>query len=556
LPTAKSVVAFSLLLALPACRSEAQAGGPPAGEYACMTSFLNAAPNVPLGTQTFIPAIFGRIMIDGRGRYQLPTRRSSGTYVFRAAESKLSFNSGDLNVMEATRPGIDNGVYRFRLSAVGLQYVCSLQGGARSAGGANTPPPARTGPLNRGLTGRMLVSRSRAFQSYPDVVYRIDLSSGRSEVIFPNGVAAQSNHGEILYFSNESRIKLTDPTGNLTIRQITDRTGYGFDDFFPAISATGEYYALTEKYSTSGLFGNIAPSGIMVAVYRRDGQKVAELKGYTHAAWRPNGGLVVAGDQSLQRGLFAVEPDFRTIRRIANGFETAELPAVSPDGARVAFIKDGSTWLIGIDGSNPVKVFESNDTTFPTWSPDGRYIAVVMRFVPQGEIIAWNTIAIGKPNSTDVFFLTDARNTMITGGNRISWLPDGPLPASTAPAPSSQGNTPASNAPAARPETFTGHFEGTYICSQGETAMQLDTRASANGSLAAVLTFGGTNNIPRGRYALTGTWSGNSFRLAPEKWLDQPAGYTMTPISGAVENGGITGVVEAASCGAMTLQRK
>jgi Lipoprotein LpqB beta-propeller domain len=550
-PTARTIACIAVLNAVLPLHLTAQAPAPPAGEYACMTSFLNAAPNVPLGTQTFIPAIFGRIMLDGRNRYQLPSRRSSGTYAFNAARSQLTFPTGELNVMEASRPGIDNGVYRFRLSAAGLQYVCSLEGGARGANGG-AQPATRSGPLNRGLTGNLLISKSRSFQSYPDPVYRIDLASGRTSTLFTNGVGAQSQHGEILYFSNESRIKLTDPTGNLTIRQITDRVGYGFDDFFPAISASGEYYALTEKYSTSGLFGNIAPSGIQVVVYRRNGQKVAELKGYTHAAWRPNGGLVVAGDQSLQRGLFAVESDFRTVRRVANGFETAELPAVSPDGASVAFITNKETWVIGIDGSNPRRVFDASDTTFPTWSPDGKYIATVLRTVLPGEILAQNLIAISTPNSNGTFFITDAANRVIGGGNRMSWLPAGPLPTGTVSSTPAQ----ATPAPPARIEPLSGHFEGTYFCSQGETAIQLDMRAGANGTLAAIVTFGGTNGIPRGRYSLTGNVTGNSFRLSPEKWIEQPANYVMTALSGAIERGAISGTVESPTCSTMSLIRK
>ncbi len=551
MPTARSIASVAVLIAVLPLHLKAQAPAPPAGEYACMTSFLNAAPNVPLGTQTFIPAIFGRVMLDGRSRYQLPSRRTDGTYTFNAARSQLTFGGGELRVMEASGAGFENGVYRFRLSAAGLRYVCSLQGAPRSADGG-TQPTVRSGPLNRGLTGNLLVSSSRSFQSYPSRVYRIDLASGRADIVFPNGVGVQSQHGEILYFSNESRIKLTDPTGNLTIRQITDRVGYNFDDFFPAISASGEYYALTEKYSTSGLFGNMAPSGIEVVVYRRNGQKVAELKGYTHAAWRPNGGLVVAGDQSAQRGLFVVEPDFRTVRRVAEGFETAELPAVSPDGARVAFINNDETWVIGIDGSNPSRVFDASDTTFPTWSPDGRYIATVLRTKLPGEILAQNLIAVAKPNTNERFFITDAGNQPIGGGNRMSWLAAGPLPAIGAP-PTATQSTPT---PPARIESLSGHFEGSYFCRQGETAIQLDMRAAANGTLAAIATFGGNNGIPRGRYSLTGNVTGNSFRLVPEKWIEQPTNYVMTALSGAIERGAISGTVESPTCSTMSLIRK
>jgi hypothetical protein len=131
-------------------------------------------------------------------------------------------------------------------------------------------------------------------------------------------------------------------------------------------------------------------------------------------------------------------------------------------------------------------------------------------------------------------------------------------PSSTASAaPSTPPRTPpVSNGPPATAASFTGHFEGTYVCTQGETSMQLDTRAAVGGVLVAVMSFGGEANRPRGRYTLAGNWTGNTFRLAPDKWLEQPAGYVMTAISGSLEGGAITGKVESPRCGAMSLQRR
>jgi hypothetical protein len=131
-----------------------------------------------------------------------------------------------------------------------------------------------------------------------------------------------------------------------------------------------------------------------------------------------------------------------------------------------------------------------------------------------------------------------------------------PVTASGPPRPQTPRTPPRPNGPPATAASFTGHFEGTYVCGQGETSMQLDTRAAAGGELVAVMNFGGEANRPRGRYTLTGNWTGNAFRLAPEKWLEQPTGYSMTAISGTLDGGAITGSVEAAGCGAMSLQRK
>jgi hypothetical protein len=131
-----------------------------------------------------------------------------------------------------------------------------------------------------------------------------------------------------------------------------------------------------------------------------------------------------------------------------------------------------------------------------------------------------------------------------------------PVTASDPPRPQTPRTPPRPNGPPATAASFTGHFEGTYVCSQGETSMQLDTRAAAGGELVAVMSFGGEQNRPRGRYTLTGSWTGNAFRLTPEKWLDQPTGYVMTSTSGTLDGGAINGSIESARCGAMSLQKR
>jgi dipeptidyl aminopeptidase/acylaminoacyl peptidase len=52
-------------------------------------------------------------------------------------------------------------------------------------------------------------------------------------------------------------------------------------------------------------------------------------------------------------------------------------PAVSPDGRKVAFVRDSykGLWVINIDGSTLMQINDSQDCGYPTWSPDGEYIA-------------------------------------------------------------------------------------------------------------------------------------------------------------------------------------
>jgi WD40-like Beta Propeller Repeat len=559
--TARTLAALALALA-PSLSLAAQAAPPPAGEYACMTTSFSNAPGAPMGSLVMFPAIFGRILLDGRGGYQLPARRTRGTYSFNASRSELRFDSGDLTALMVSQPGIDNGVYRFGLTFNSNSYECSAQGQARAAtAGSAAARPA--GPLNRGLTGSLLISRVSDIIGYPLPVYRFDLATGRASNVFPNGVGVQSAHGEIIHLSSSSRILLTDASGDAIIREISNDNRALEVDLFLAISPSGDQYAMTGEFraNPSTLFGNIAPpDGNTVKVFSRNGQQLAELRGYTHAAFRPNGGLVVAGDGMSKRGLFVIDADLRTVRAIVNSTGTVRYPAVSPDGRRVAYVKNGETWVVGIDGSNPQRVFDEAKTFFPTWSPDGRYVAGVLRAKLPSEIVESNLIGIARMDgTTERFLLLGADRMAITGGNRISWLPAGSATGTSAPGAASTPVTTSAATPAptaARPESLTGHFEGTYVCSAGETAMELDIRAAPDGTLTATMSFGGSANARVGRYALAGRWTGNSFQLAPEKWVDQPPNYVMTPLSGTISGGVIAGRVEHPRCGAMRLQRR
>jgi WD40-like Beta Propeller Repeat len=426
------VRAAVLLTGLAAC-SSAQSPAAYAGRYACMTTQMAVAAGLgrPLGSLTFTPAFFGNVVLDGRGRYQLPSRKNAGTYSVNRDGTSFAFTSGDLRGLSGSRLGIDNGTYRFHITYESLSFECSRQseparaGTATAAGPGSASRSAPTGPLNHGLRGNLLVATSNNFQSYPGPVYRINLTTGVYTRVFDDGVGAQSAHGEIIYFDNDSRIKLTDSTGNLTLKQFTDRENHNFDDFFPAISPSGDQFALTEPYTANpnGLFGSMVSDGEKVTVYKRDGSRVAEFQGYAQAGFVSGGGLVMVGDQKKNRGLFAVDANYRTVRKIVEGFETATMPAASPDGRRVAFVKNGETWVIGIDGTNMVKVFGDGKTSFPVWSPDGQYVAAVYRSVPPGYVVEQVVVAVARVNTTDGFLIMDKENRPIPAGNRITWLP-------------------------------------------------------------------------------------------------------------------------------------
>jgi dipeptidyl aminopeptidase/acylaminoacyl peptidase len=55
-------------------------------------------------------------------------------------------------------------------------------------------------------------------------------------------------------------------------------------------------------------------------------------------------------------------------------------PQWSPDGRRIAYVRDGAIWVIGSDGARPTCVAEHPaGNSHPRWSPDGRTIAFLSR---------------------------------------------------------------------------------------------------------------------------------------------------------------------------------
>jgi len=71
-----------------------------------------------------------------------------------------------------------------------------------------------------------------------------------------------------------------------------------------------------------------------------------------------------------------------TERSITTDTGTAEWPAWSPDGRRIAFVggkageilNDGGVFVVNADGTSPVKVADTSSSERPVWSPDGRWL--------------------------------------------------------------------------------------------------------------------------------------------------------------------------------------
>src|SRR5919109_418430 len=114
------------------------------------------------------------------------------------------------------------------------------------------------------------------------------------------------------------------------------------------------------------------------------------FEGRDHPAGVPreNGPFVVVafgleGRPPQYDSLFLVNPDGSAMRRLAGRVGLSQ-PDWSADGSRIAFVRDGSLWVMDSDGTGQVRLLESADPRIyeahPSWSPDGTRIAFVRPF--------------------------------------------------------------------------------------------------------------------------------------------------------------------------------
>lgn len=103
-------------------------------------------------------------------------------------------------------------------------------------------------------------------------------------------------------------------------------------------------------------------------------------------------------------------------------------------------------------------------------------------------------------------------------------------------------------------------YVGRYLCAQGWTDMTL-TVADVEGPRVQIRgDFAHGSTGVRGSYMLRGTCYPHNQRmlLFPQRWVQQPPGYIMVGMSGAVAAGGqsFTGRMLNRDCGAFTFTRR
>lgn len=107
---------------------------------------------------------------------------------------------------------------------------------------------------------------------------------------------------------------------------------------------------------------------------------------------------------------------------------------------------------------------------------------------------------------------------------------------------------------------LSGLWRGTYVCSQGETALELELRGNAYGIVRGTFAFSdapGNRGVPTGAYPVLGRLSGTSLVLRPVDAPELPQNYVPVAIQGTVALDGehLTGWIEGPTCAGVQLQR-
>lgn len=116
--------------------------------------------------------------------------------------------------------------------------------------------------------------------------------------------------------------------------------------------------------------------------------------------------------------VFVVNPDGSGLRSLTPEGEFESNPVWSPDGRRIAFIRDGDLWAMDADGGGRTSLAAGEEIGEHRWSPDGRMIAFVDSREENGDLV--NDLWVMQADGT-------GRRKLAKAAFNFSWSHDGRL---------------------------------------------------------------------------------------------------------------------------------
>lgn len=208
----------------------------------------------------------------------------------------------------------------------------------------------------------------------------------------------------------------------------------------PRISPDGKYISITIYGGYQNAFANDC-----VGVFDMATKQLVKKFDYKYyGTWASDGRLLVSGshknsstDETTYKattpGIFITDKNLENLKRIDPELDDPSPyhASMSPDNSKIVYVMNGHVWMMNSNGENNrqlTTVDRDNYETYPTFSPDGKFVACWT--YKTFEKSYFTAIAIVPVNATKPVALTDRaavwprdlKNKRISGGaGQLAW---------------------------------------------------------------------------------------------------------------------------------------